>query len=66
MNKEELFKHIRDNVKDEYSAMVEVATLYKKLYGELPKIGLSGQQAEFVEELLKELPEKDKPSIAKT
>ena len=55
MTKEEVYEHIRENVKD-YSAMVVVATLYKKIYGELPKIGMSGQQAEFVEELLSQLP----------
>jgi len=56
MTRQELDVHIKENVKNEYSAMVEISALYKKIYGELPKIGLSGQQAEFVEEFLKELP----------
>lgn len=56
MTKEDLWKHIRENVSNEYSAMVVVAALYKRIYGEFPKIGMSGQQAEFAEELSKELP----------
>ncbi len=54
--KQELYDHIRENVKNEYSAMVVVGALYKKIYGEYPKIGLSGQQGEFIDELLKDLP----------
>lgn len=60
MTEQELYDHIRENVKNEYSAMVVVATLYKKIYGKLPKIGLSGQQAVFVEELGSKLPKEDK------
>ena len=56
MTEQELYKHIRENVKNEFSTMVVVGALYKKIYGKYPKIGLSGQQAEFIEELLKDLP----------
>ncbi len=52
---EELEKHIRLNCED-YSSMVVVAMLYKKLYGKFPKIGLSGQQAEFVDSTIPKLP----------
>ena len=40
----ELQEHIKLNV-DAYGAAVVVAGLYHKLYGEYPKIGLSGHQA---------------------
>ena len=56
MTEQELYNHIRENVKNEYSAMVVVGALYKKIYGKYPKIGLSGQQGEFIDELLKDLP----------
>jgi len=52
---EQLQEHIRKNVTD-YSAMVVVAALYQKLYGERPKIGMSGQQAEFVDSIINEIP----------
>lgn len=54
--KEGLWEHIRVNVKD-YGAIVVVAGLYKKLYGEFPKVGMSGQQAEFADSVVKSLPE---------
>ena len=54
---EELWEHIKLNVKD-YSAAVVVAALYKKLYGEFPKIGLSGAQAEFADSIIPKLPER--------
>ena len=38
-------EHMKVNVKD-YGAAVVCAALYLKLYGKLPKIGLSGFQAE--------------------
>lgn len=53
--REDLDNHIRLNVKD-YSAMVVVAFLYKKIYGELPKIGMSGAQAEFADSVSSLLP----------
>ena len=57
--KEQLCKHINCNVKD-YGAMVVVAMLYRKLYGEYPKnIGLSGAQVEFAESVKDTLPDTD-------
>ena len=56
MTEQELYKHIRENVKNEYSATIVVGALYKKIYGKYPKIGLSGQQEEFIDKLLKGLP----------
>ena len=56
ITREKLDEHIKENIKDKYGVMVVISALYKKIYKELPKIGLSGQQAEFIEELLKELP----------
>ena len=56
-SEEDLEKHIRLNTKD-YSSMVVVAMLYKKLYGKYPKIGMSGQQAEFADSVFSQLPDK--------
>ena len=55
--KEQLQGNIRKNF--DYGATVVTAALYKKIYGELPKVGMSGQQAEFAEHIYKHLP-KDK------
>lgn len=60
MTKTELFKHIKINIKDKYDAAIVVAALYKKIYGEFPKIGLSGMQAECAELLLGDLPDETK------
>ena len=58
---EDLWQHIRDNG-SEYGAMIVIAILYKKLYGKYPKIGLSGQQAEFADSVVDKLPEaKEQP-----
>lgn len=57
--KEEFQEHIKMNTTKEagvYSAAVVIAGLYLKIYGELPKIGLSGQQAEFAQEVCDKLP----------
>ncbi len=56
LTREKLDEHIRKNTKNQYSSMVEVAALYLRVYGDLPKIGMSGQQAEFARELEKTLP----------
>ncbi len=51
---------IIDNIKEnmgDYSSMVTIAALFKKLYGEWPKIGLSGQQAEFAQTVVDRLPD---------
>ena len=55
--KEQLQQHLRKNVQD-YSSMVVVAVLYKKIYGEYPKFGMSGQQAEFADSVVDLLPNK--------
>ncbi len=56
MTTEQLEDNLKENMGD-YSSMVSIAALYKKLYGKFPKIGLSGQQAEFADYLVSELPE---------
>ena len=57
MTKKQLCKHIRKNSDDTYSLVTELAAIYLKLYGELPKgIGLSGQQAEFAKQFVWKLP----------
>ena len=53
--KEQLEEHIKVNVKD-YSAAIVVSGLYKKIYGEFPKIGLSGTQADCAEIVCNKLP----------
>lgn len=57
--KEQVWKHIKMNLTEKagsYSAAVIIAALYKKLYGEFPKIGLSGAQAEFADSIIPKLP----------
>jgi len=56
--KKEIETHIKKNVKD-YSACVVVAGLYKKIYGEFPKIGLSGFQGEGADFIVTKLPDRD-------
>ena len=53
---EELQKNIRTNFY--YGATVITAALYKKLYGEFPKCGMSGQQVEFAKHIFEHLPVK--------
>jgi len=55
--KEEIETHIKANV-TEYGAAVVVGALFKKLYGDYPKIGLSGFQAGCIDSLQDVLPEK--------
>jgi len=48
--RDQLDAHLKSNLTDaagSYSAAVIVAALYFKLYGEIPKIGLSGAQAQL-------------------
>ena len=56
MTEEEIETNLKINMGD-YGSMVSIAALYKKLYGKFPKIGLSGQQAEFADLLVAELPD---------
>ncbi len=53
---DEIQENLKLNSEDLYNTSVSIAGLYKKLYGELPKIGLSGQQAEYAEILYSHLP----------
>jgi len=55
---EEIETHIKVNVKD-YGAAVVVAGLYHKLYGVMPKIGLTGFQADGAEHLSSVFPDKE-------
>jgi len=55
-NKRQIEKHIKENVKD-YGSMIVVSGLYKKLYGEFPRIGISGMQAECANTIVKSLPD---------
>ena len=57
ISKEDLEKNMKVNCGD-YNSMVTIAALYKKLYGEFPKIGMSGAQAEFAQDLYDALPER--------
>jgi len=66
MTKKELQDHIRLNVWSTdkksgdihgYGAAVVVAALYKKIYGEIPSIGMSGMQAEMAESVVESMPE---------
>lgn len=59
LSRKQLDSHIRKNLTEKagmYSAAVVVAMLYKRIYGEFPKIGLSGTQAEFADSMIKRLP----------
>ena len=65
-SKEELQEHIRVNVwsvdkaTEEihgYGAAIVAAALYEKLYGERPRIGLSGYQAGAVDSLIEAMPD---------
>lgn len=57
LTEEEYWKQLRTNLNENYNAMVEVAALYKKIYGHFPKIGLSGQQGAFADSLIPRLPD---------
>lgn len=54
--KEELEQHIVANINDSYSAAIVISGLFKKLYGDFPKIHLSGMQAECAEVVCNKLP----------
>jgi len=54
-DKNQFFKHIQNN--SDYSSSIIIAALYKKIYGDYPKIGLSGYQASAVECILEVLPD---------
>ena len=58
--KKEIEEHIKVNLGTgddySYSSAVVIAALFKKLYADWPRIGLSGFQAEAVESLVDNLP----------
>lgn len=54
--KKEIETHMRQNVTS-YGGMVVCAALFKKLYGVIPSVGLSGFQGDGVELLQKVLPD---------
>ena len=54
---EEAEKHLQANKEDTYSMAVVTAALFHKLYGRLPKLGLSGQQGEYVMNVVERLPD---------
>lgn len=56
MKLEQVEENLKQNMGD-YSSMISIAALFKKLYGKFPKIGMSGQQAEFADSLISELPD---------
>lgn len=53
--KEEFETHLKTNC--DYSSAVVIAAMYKKIYGEFPKIGLSGHQGSGAEFLIEVMPE---------
>lgn len=56
--KEEIEIHIKSNLgEDNYGAAVIIGALFYKLYGEYPKIGLSGFQAGAIDSLKDVLPD---------
>ena len=55
-NLSQVQKHIQLNSKETYSMAIVLSALYKRQYGSLPKIGLSGAQADYAELVFKKLP----------
>lgn len=53
---EEITNHIKINVED-YGAAPVVSALFKKLYGEHPKIGMSGFQGSAMDQIVEKLPD---------
>lgn len=56
LTKQQFQEHLKTNCGD-YNSMVSIAILYKEIYGEYPRIGMSGQQAEFAKSMEDTLPE---------
>jgi len=65
MTREKFDATIRASLGGNYDAMIVVAALYSSIYGEMPKIGLSGAQAQFVAQLLADMPTVVKPKEKK-
>lgn len=53
---DELTSHLKVNLNDSYGSAIVIAALYKKLYGELPKLGLTGFQAMSAEQVCNVIP----------
>ena len=64
MDKKWTRKQLQENIRNnfDYGATIVTAALYKKIYGEFPKVGMSGQQAEFAKHIYDHLP---KPELNK-
>lgn len=62
--KEELVEHIKVNLDSDYGMAIVCGALYKKLYGEYPKLGLSGFQAGGIDALMKVIPDIDQPQVS--
>lgn len=56
-DKTKLDEHLKINVGSEYGAAIVCSALYKKIYGEFPKLGLSGFQGEAAQFVFESLPE---------
>lgn len=50
MTEDQFQEHLRENCGD-YSSMVSISILYKRIYGYYPQIGMSGQQGEFAKSM---------------
>ena len=62
--KEELETHIKTNLGDDcYGAAIVVGAFFKKLYGEYPKIGLSGFQAKAIDSVVNSMPDVLQPTV---
>ena len=62
--KEELETHMKQNC--DYGSIIVCGAMFKKLYGEYPKVGLSGFQAEAIDLLMRVIPDPAKlPSLKK-
>ncbi len=55
LTREQVEQQMQENL-DSYGVVISLAALYKKLYGELPKIHLSGNQAEEANNFERMLP----------
>lgn len=56
MPKQSFFDHVKQNLDSSYGSAVIIGALYFKIYGEYPKIGLSGFQASAIDSLVPLLP----------
>lgn len=60
---EELETHIKSNLDESYSAAIVIGAYHKVIFGDYPKIGLSGHQAsaiDLVAQKIEELKKEEK------